>query len=254
MKLTAAGLTDVGRKRKGNEDFFHIDLERALFIVADGMGGHVAGEVASKLAVQTIQEFMRVSDTDSEITWPFEFDKNLSEGGNRIQVAIQLANREIVRHMATREEHRGMGTTVVTAVVEDDACYIGHVGDSRAYLVREGEIRQLTRDHTFVNEQVEKGFMSKAEAERHPARNILTRAVGSTEDLAVDISETPLQPGDFVLLCSDGLSSMVPDPEILGAILEKGADMEEGCKKLVSLANEHGGWDNVTVVLFHALA
>jgi len=111
---------------------------------------------------------------------------------------------------------------------------------------------QLTRDHTFVNEQVEKGFMSKAEAERHPARNILTRAVGSTEDLAVDLSETPLKPGDLVLLCSDGLSSMVPDAEILQSVLEHTNDMEEACKGLVSLANEHGGWDNVTVVLIQA--
>ncbi|PYQ12167.1 MAG: Stp1/IreP family PP2C-type Ser/Thr phosphatase [Acidobacteria bacterium] len=252
MKVIAAGLTDVGRKRQGNEDFFHIDTDRGLFIVADGMGGHVAGEVASKLAVQTIEEFMRVSDSDSEITWPFEFDESLSQGGNRIQAAIQLANREIVRHMQSREEHRGMGTTVVTAVVADDACYVGHVGDSRAYLIREGSIEQLTRDHTFVNEQVEKGFMSKAEADRHPARNILTRAVGSAEDLTVDLSETHLKPGDFVLLCSDGLSSMVEDADILKVVQEKGASLEEACRSLVALANEHGGWDNVTAVLIHA--
>ncbi|HEU5181960.1 MAG TPA: Stp1/IreP family PP2C-type Ser/Thr phosphatase [Candidatus Polarisedimenticolia bacterium] len=252
MKTTAAGLSDVGRKRKGNEDSYHIDLERGLFIVADGMGGHAAGEVASRLAVQTIQEFMRISDTDSEITWPFEFDQSLSEGGNRIQAAIQLANREIVRHMQIKEEHRGMGTTVVTAVVHDDACYIGHVGDSRAYLIRGGQIRQLTRDHTFVNEQVEKGFMSKAEAERHPARNILTRAVGSAEELTVDLSETRLQRGDFVLLCSDGLSSMAEDAEILQVVEEKGTNLEEACRGLVALANEHGGWDNVTAVLIHA--
>ena len=249
MKVTAAGLSDVGRKRKGNEDSYHIDVEHGLFIVADGMGGHVAGEVASRLAVQTIQEFMRVSDTDSEITWPFEFDESLSEGGNRIQAAIQLANREIGRHMQSQEEHRGMGTTVVTAVVAEDACYIGHVGDSRAYLIRDGEIRQLTRDHTFVNEQVEKGFMSRAEAERHPARNILTRAVGSAEDLAVDLSETRLQSGDVILLCSDGLSSMVGDEAILQTVQAHPGDMEGACRSLVALANENGGWDNVTALL-----
>ena len=253
MKVTAAGLSDIGRKRKGNEDSYHIDPERGLFIVADGMGGHVAGEVASRLAVQTIQEFMRLSDTDSEITWPFEFDENLSEGGNRIQAAIQLANREIGRHMASQEEHRGMGTTVVTAVIADDSCYIGHVGDSRAYLIRDGEIRQLTRDHTFVNEQVEKGFLSKAEADRHPARNILTRAVGSADDLTVDLSETPLKSGDYVLLCSDGLSSMVEDQDILKVVEEKKDNIEEACAGLVNLANEHGGWDNVTAVLIHTV-
>ncbi len=252
MKVTAAGLSDVGRKRKSNEDSYHIDSERGLFIVADGMGGHVAGEVASRLAVDTIQEFLRISAADSEITWPFEFDESLSAGGNRIQAAIRLANREIVRHMQAQEDTRGMGTTVVTAVVVDDACFIGHVGDSRAYLIRGGEIRQLTRDHTFVNEQVEKGFMSRAEAERHPARNILTRAVGSTEELHVDLSETRLAPGDRILLCSDGLSSMVEDPAILKAV-EEHPDLEEACRALVGLANENGGWDNVTAVLIQAV-
>jgi protein phosphatase len=252
MKISAAGHSDVGRKRRTNEDSFHLDVERGLFIVADGMGGHAAGEVASRLAVDTIQEFLRISDADSEITWPFDFDESLSKGGNRVLAAIQLANREIVRHMQVTEDHRGMGTTVVTAVVADDACYIGHVGDSRAYLLRDGQIRQLTRDHTFVNEQVEKGYMSKAEAERHPARNILTRAVGSTEELTVDLSETRLQKGDVVLLCSDGLSSMVTDEEIRGTVEACGSDLEEASRQLIALANEHGGWDNVTAVLIHA--
>jgi protein phosphatase len=253
MKVAAAGLSDVGRKRKSNEDSFHIDSERGLFIVADGMGGHVAGEVASRLAVDTIQEFLRMSEADSEITWPFEFDESLSSGGNRIHAAIQLANREIVRHMQVKEDTRGMGTTVVTAVVADDSCFIGHVGDSRAYLIRDGQMSQLTRDHTFVNEQVEKGFMSRAEAERHPARNILTRAVGSAEDLHVDLSETRLQPGDRILLCSDGLSCMVEDPSILRVVQEH-PDLEEACRGLVALANENGGWDNVTAVLIQAQA
>jgi serine/threonine protein phosphatase PrpC len=251
MKVIAAGLSDVGRKRKTNEDSYHIDSERGLFIVADGMGGHVAGEVASKLAVDTIQDFMRISDDDSEITWPFEFDENLSAGQNRIQAAIKLANREIVQHMQAKEDTRGMGTTVVTAVVLDDACYIGHVGDSRAYLIRDHKIRQLTRDHTFVNEQVEKGFMSRAEAEKHPARNILTRAVGSSEELHVELSDIPLKPGDRILLCSDGLSSMVEDEAILKTV-EKNPDPNDACRSLVALANENGGWDNVTAVLIQA--
>jgi len=251
MTVTAAGLSDVGRKRKTNEDSFHIDPGRGLFIVADGMGGHAAGEVASRLAVDTIQEFLRMSDADSEITWPFEFDESLSAGGNRIQAAIHLANREIVRHMQAQEDTRGMGTTVVTAVVADDSCFIGHVGDSRAYLIRDGAIRQLTRDHTFVNEQVERGFMSRAEAERHPARNILTRAVGSSEELHVDLVETKLVAGDRILLCSDGLSSMVEDEAIL-RILQDHPDLEEACSALVALANENGGWDNVTAVLIRA--
>ena len=251
MTVTAAGLSDVGKKRKTNEDSFHIDPGRGLFIVADGMGGHAAGEVASQLAVDTIQEFLRMSDADSEITWPFEFDESLSAGGNRIQAAIHLANREIVRHMQTQEDTRGMGTTVVTAVVADDSCFIGHVGDSRAYLIRDGTIQQLTRDHTFVNEQVERGFMSRAEADRHPARNILTRAVGSSEELHVDLVETRLAAGDRILLCSDGLSSMVQDEEILRT-LEEHPDLEDACQALVSLANQNGGWDNVTAVVIRA--
>jgi len=252
MKVTAAGLSHMGKKRTTNEDSFHIDPERGLFIVADGMGGHVAGEVASRLAVDTILDFLRISDADSEITWPFEFDESLSQGGNRIQAAIQLANREIVRHIQAKEDHRGMGTTVVTAVVVDDSCFIGHVGDSRAYLVRDGKMSQLTQDHTFVNEQVEKGFMSRTEAQRHPARNILTRAVGSAEDLVVDLSETRLQKGDLVLLCSDGLSSMVEDEAILRTVLEHSAELGAACGSLIALANQNGGLDNITAVLIRA--
>lgn len=253
MKLSGVGLSHVGRKRKTNEDSFYLNPERGLFIVADGMGGHVAGEVASKLAVDTIQEFLRLSDADSEITWPFEFDETLSTGENRIRAAIQLANREIVRHMQRKQEHRGMGTTVVTAVVLDDSCFIGHVGDSRAYLIRDGKIQQLTRDHTFVNEQVEKGFMSKDEAQRHPARNILTRAVGSAEDLDVELSEAKLRSGDVILLCSDGLSSMIEDAAILETVRQhNGEDLEAAGKALVARANENGGLDNITVVLIRA--
>lgn len=253
MNVIGAGLSHVGRRRKRNEDFFYLDPQKGLFIVADGMGGHVAGEVASKLAVETIQEFLRISDADSEITWPFQLDESLSAGGNRIKAAIQLANREIVRHMQAQEDHRGMGTTVVTAVVVDDSCFIGHVGDSRAYLIRGGTIRQLTRDHTFVNEQVEKGFMSRDEAQHHPARNILTRAVGSAEELDVDLAETRLENGDLVLLCSDGLSSMVGDEEILETTRKHVQDLDACCASLVARANENGGLDNITVVVLRAV-
>ena len=252
MKVTGAGLSHVGKRRKTNEDSFHIDPERGLFILADGMGGHAAGEVASKLAVDTIQKFLRISDADSEITWPFEFDESLSEGGNRIRAAIRLANREIVHHIQHKQDHRGMGTTVVTAVVAEDSCLIGHVGDSRAYLIRDGKIQQLTSDHTFVNEQVQKGFMSPTEAQHHPARNILTRAVGSAEELDVDLTETRLESGDLILLCSDGLSSMVDDEAILQTLLKHPGDLDAGCRSLVALANENGGLDNVTVVLIRS--
>jgi protein phosphatase len=253
VKISGAGISDVGRKRRTNEDFFHIDPEKGLFIVADGMGGHAAGEVASRLAVDTIQEFLRISDPASEITWPEEIDESMRAGGNRIRAAIQLANRAIVRAMQSHTEQRGMGTTVVTAAVVDGKCLIGHVGDSRAYLIRDGEITQLTRDHTFVNDQVEKGFLSRAEAQRHPARNILTRAVGSADELDVDVNEMDLRTGDILLLCSDGLSTMVEDDAILRTVLQHADDLPAGCRALVDQANENGGLDNVTVVLIRAV-
>jgi protein phosphatase len=166
--------------------------------------------------------------------------------------AIRLANQEILRSVRRNQTMRGMGTTVVIAYIQGRRAYIGSVGDSRAYLLRAGDLRQLTDDHTFVNEQVRAGTLTPAEARRHPARNILTRAVGSQDEVEADIIQQDLLAGDLLLLCSDGLTAMVDDQNILETLRGTDADLQRGCQALIDLANEHGGDDNITTILIQA--
>jgi len=253
--IESAGLSDVGRRRKSNEDSFAISDDQTLFIVADGMGGHAAGEVASRLAVESIERHISGSDPRKEPTVPASFrspsgdEAGLPPPARRVLNAIRLANQEIVRSVRKDSSMRGMGTTVVIALIRGPRAFIGSVGDSRAYLVRDGALLQLTSDHTLVNEQVRAGALSTQEARRHPARNILTRAVGSQEDVEPDLVEQDLRPGDVLLLCSDGLTTMVEDPDILKTVVEHTDDPKAACRALIDLANERGGDDNVTVVL-----
>jgi len=253
--IEAFGLSDVGKRRKSNEDSFAISDDRTLLIVADGMGGHAAGEVASRLAVESIERHISGSDPRKEPTVPASFrSPSLDEAGlpapaRRVLNAIRLANQEIVRSVRKDSSMRGMGTTVVIAYIHGTRAFIGSVGDSRAYLVRDRHLQQLTSDHTLVNEQVRAGALSSQEARRHPARNILTRAVGSQEDVEPDLVEQDLRAGDLLLLCSDGLTTMVEDPDILRTVLEHDGDPKACCASLIDLANEHGGDDNVTVVM-----
>ena len=249
MGLTFAGATDVGRKREHNEDSFHVNEKYGLFTIADGMGGHAAGEVASRIAVDVINEFMELSGNDSDITWPFEYDDSISLEENRIFTAIKMANNKIFEVIRERKELEGMGTTLVILLVQDDKCYIGHVGDSRAYLVRDGQIRQVTSDHSWVNEQMKLGVLTRAEAATHPYRNVVTRALGGRDIIKADVTCQKLEPGDKLLLCSDGLNSMLDDEQIRDVVVESKDDLEAGCKSLVAAANEAGGDDNITVIL-----
>jgi protein phosphatase len=258
LVYASVGLSDVGRKRSSNEDSFTIDAGHRLFVVADGMGGHAAGEVASRLAVESIERHISGSDPRKEPTLPASLrspspeEAALPIPARRVLTSIRLANHEIVRSVRRNRSMRGMGTTVVTILIEGSRAYIGSVGDSRVYLVRGSAIQQLTSDHTFVNEQVQAGAISEAEARKHPARNILTRAVGSQEEVEADLVQQDLKEGDVLLLCSDGLSSMAEDEEILQALLSEKGDLQASCKQLIDLANSHGGDDNVTVVLVRA--
>lgn len=260
IRIRCAGLSDVGRRRQSNEDSFVIGAHHDLFVVADGMGGHAAGEVASRLAVESIERHISGSDPHKEPTLPSSYrvpppeEMALPAPARRVLNAIRLANQEIVRSVRKNRSQRGMGTTVVLAYLQGRRAYIGSVGDSRAYLARGSSLVQLTSDHTFVNEQVRAGTLSQAEARRHPARNILTRAVGSQEDVQVDVVQQDLQPGDALLLCSDGLTTMLDDPQILETLLAHAADPERACRALIDRANERGGDDNVTVVLIRAEA
>jgi len=258
LEIRAAGLSDVGRKRRSNEDAFATLDNLKLYVVADGMGGHAAGEVASRLAVESIERHISGAQPRSAPTVPAAArppapeEQALPLPARQVLNAIRLANQEIVRSVRRNQSMRGMGTTVVLVYIQGRRAYIGSVGDSRAYLLRGEEIQQLTDDHTFVNEQVRAGTLTPHEARRHPSRNILTRAVGSQEEVEPDLVEQDLQAGDLILLCSDGLTAMVDDGEILATLRRQDGDLEKGCRALVDLANERGGDDNITTVLIQA--
>ncbi|HEY8945117.1 MAG TPA: Stp1/IreP family PP2C-type Ser/Thr phosphatase [Polyangiaceae bacterium] len=249
MRAVAAGITDVGLQRDHNEDSFAILKEHALYIVADGMGGHRAGDVASRLATEAIVDFFRATAAE-DFTWPFHFDSRLSEEENRLLTGIKIANRQIIeRSMRSRECH-GMGTTVVGALFNGKRAkmYIGHVGDSRAYRVREGSIQQMTRDHSLVNDYLMAMPELTEEQRSELPKNVITRALGMQEHVAVDLQGDDARPGDYYVLCSDGLSGMIDDSEILDVVTGSG-DLEEVCRRLVALANEHGGEDNITALI-----
>jgi serine/threonine protein phosphatase PrpC len=251
MKVTHAGLSDVGRKREHNEDSYIIVEQDRLFVVADGMGGHAAGEVASRVAVNAMADFIASTRRDAEITWPYEYDTNLSVASNRLKTAIRIANQKIIDTIAERRELEGMGTTLVAVLLNEGVACVAHVGDSRSYLLRNGRLSQLTGDHSWVNEQIKLGFLTKEEADRHPFRNVVTRALGSKEDVQVDIIEKPLQADDEILLCSDGLNTMADDDEILKIMEEAKGDADLAVRTLIAAANEEGGEDNVTAIVIH---
>jgi protein phosphatase len=227
-----AAKTDTGRRRRRNEDAFV--LAPPLFAVADGMGGAQAGEVASKLAAAALE------DTDpGRLTGP-----------ERVASLIQEANRRVHERSSVDPATSGMGTTMTVALVEDDGVVIGHVGDSRAYLVRGREMEQITEDHSLVNELLKTGKLSPEEAEAHPQRSVITRAVGTDPDVDVDSFIVDTQDGDVFLICSDGLTDMVDDEHILATVERYRGDLESLTKQLVAAANHGGGEDNITVVAF----
>lgn len=242
--------TNVGMKRRANEDNFTTNSELGLFVVADGMGGHAAGEVASRIAVEEIERVMLQTQDDEDWTWPESFDVNLPLMANKLRFAINLANEKIRGTTMDRAETRGMGTTIVSAIITDDLCLVAHVGDSRAYLVREEKLMPLTSDHSWVNEQLKQGYLTLENARNHPFRNVITQALGSGQDIQVDLLELPLVPGDCLLLCSDGLNSMLTDQEILAILLNARSDsLEDRTHALIDGANAKGGDDNITVAL-----
>ncbi|HKY36859.1 MAG TPA: Stp1/IreP family PP2C-type Ser/Thr phosphatase [Polyangiaceae bacterium] len=249
MRAVAVGLTDVGLQRDHNEDSFAILQDHELYIVADGMGGHRAGDVASKLATEAIVDFFRATAAE-DFTWPFHFDSRMSEEENRLLTGIKIANRQIVERSSRSRECHGMGTTVVGALFsgKKGKMYIGHVGDSRAYRVRAGEIRQMTRDHSLVNDYLLAMPELTDEQKSELPKNVITRALGMQEHVSVDLQGDDVSVGDCYVLCSDGLSGMIEDAEILDVVSRSG-NIDEACRRLIALANEHGGEDNITAVL-----
>jgi protein phosphatase len=247
--IEAFGRTDVGRRRKVNEDSFLVAPESHLYAVCDGMGGHNAGEVASRMAAETLAAFVEKSGVEKEITWPWGLDANLSFDANRLKTAIRLANSQVFQSADTHEELTGMGTTVVAALVSGNTMTLGSAGDSRCYLARDGQLQQLTQDDSWVSAALGEGILNSDDVERHPLRNVITKAVGARDSIDIEVIEQTLQAGDVALLCSDGLHGMVGDDEI-GRILASGSgSLEEATSSLVDAANEAGGRDNVSVVL-----
>ena len=215
------------------------------------MGGHAAGEVASRLAVETFESVISDTQTaDLSSTWPSPYDTTISVDGNRLKAAFQMANRRLTAAMGDNDDLRGMATTAVALLITPDGMTAGHVGDSRAYRLRDGRLTGLTEDHSWVNEQVRAGLMTDADARRHPWRNVVTRAITGGDDPVPELAIVECQPGDRLLLCSDGLSSVVANEHILTML---GADkpLDQICATLIQAANDAGGPDNITVILLH---
>jgi protein phosphatase len=247
--IEAFGRTDVGRRRKLNEDSFLVAPESHLYAVCDGMGGHNAGEVASRMAIETLAAFVERSGVEKEITWPWGLDANLSFDANRLKTAIRLANSRVFQSADSDEELTGMGTTVVAALVSGNTMALGSAGDSRCYLLREGQFRQLTQDDSWVSAALGEGILNSDDVERHPLRNVITKAVGARDSIDLEVIEQSLQAGDVALLCSDGLHGMLGDEEIARLLGPGSGSLEEMTADLVGAANEAGGRDNVSAVL-----
>ncbi len=248
MKFEIAGYSDVGKKRTNNEDSFVIDSELGFFVVADGMGGHNHGEIASKMAVQVTQDSMKRFTSDGQKTILGKINSNVSGRANQLASSVRLANQFIFESAKINPKHHGMGTTIDAVCFIKDKAAVAHVGDSRIYLVRAGELKQITEDHSLVNDQVKQGIITKEEAETSSQKNILTRALGIDEITEVDVIEFDCKTGDLLVGCTDGLNKMVSDAEILKTVF----DMKTPkmiAEHLVDLANAAGGVDNTTVVV-----
>jgi len=238
LDIKVYGNTNIGRVRKNNEDAYGIYPDLSLFIVADGLGGHAGGEVASRLAVETIKDGLVSTESyrsSAEIT-------------ERIIEAIKGANNRIIQRASMMYDLKGMGTTVVVVKLEEDNAMIAHVGDSRMYLIRKNKITQITKDHTVVEEYIRLGLLTLQEALYHPNRHMLSRALGVSYDIDVDVADIQIAEGDIIILCTDGLTNMLSEKEILSAITELMPSPEKITDRLITLANNHGGIDNITVI------
>ena len=236
--LKTFSITDIGMRRSINQDFLFSSEKPVgklpnLFIVADGMGGHKAGDFASRQATQTIVDFLQTST-----------EENMVVG---IRNAVEEANRVVIAKAAESEDFEGMGTTVVLATIFENTMYVANVGDSRLYLERD-ELKQITKDHSLVEEMVRMGGIDEEVARYHPKKNVITRAVGGSDEIQIDFFEIQLAPGDVILMCSDGLTNMVEDSEI-SLIIKKQRDVVEMAETLVNTANQNGGTDNVSVIV-----
>jgi serine/threonine protein phosphatase PrpC len=245
-RISSAVLSHPGLRREINEDTVCARPDLGLFIVADGMGGHAAGEVASKIAANAIEMFIHdTRDADVNTTWPFPYNTTLSLDGNRLSAAFLLANRKLTAAMQDDERLRTMATTAAALLINKGTPVVAHVGDSRLYRWRDGTLIQITQDHSWVNEQVKAGVLTETDAKSHPWRHVVTRALSGGEDPDVEVTEVDIKPGDRLLMCSDGLSGVVP-MERLAEIVGRGDPLDQTVQALIEAANQAGGPDNIT--------
>ncbi|MCS6799393.1 MAG: Stp1/IreP family PP2C-type Ser/Thr phosphatase [Myxococcota bacterium] len=239
-------------KRSHNEDSFGVMDSHHLYVVADGMGGHASGEVASRMAIETLRDFFAATANDPEATWPYKMDKSRGYEENRLITGIKLANLRIYEAQQRDPKLRGMGTTIVAALVVDEGVLIGHVGDSRVYRLRDGKLEQLTEDHSLLNDYIKMKKLSEEEIRNFPHKNVIVRALGMKDHVKVDTLLDQPHTGDVYVLCTDGLSGPVSDEEIR-ATLEGASDLRNALEKLIARANENGGPDNITCVLLKVI-
>jgi protein phosphatase len=249
VRIQVGARTDLGRKRGNNEDSYKLVPELNLFILSDGMGGEAHGEVASNIAVETIAAHcLSPEKQGGEPANSSELRAELNEKSNRLVSSIVAANKEIYDSAQKHPAQRGMGATVVAIWVNETKVSVAHVGDSRAYLLRSGELIQLTQDHSLVAEQLRRGIITREQAEKSDMQSVLIRALGIEPEVQVDAEEQVLMEGDILVLCSDGLSRMVSDVEIASTLLTN-SEVQQAADRLVDLANEYGGEDNISVVV-----
>nr|WP_275426351.1 Stp1/IreP family PP2C-type Ser/Thr phosphatase [Bradymonas sediminis] len=239
----------MGMKRAHNEDNILLVPEERLYLVADGMGGHASGEVASEMAVQTLSDFFEETSKDQEITWPYKMEKGREYEANRLNAGIKLSNLRIFESATQNPAQRGMGTTIVALLIVDDTAYFGHVGDSRIYRLREGKLTQVTEDHSLLNDYIKMKDLTEEEIENFPHKNVIVRALGMKETVQVDVNSEKPQPGDTYMLCSDGLNGMITDDVIRQIMVDNYDDLEQCCTELIDAANANGGTDNITVAV-----
>jgi len=248
VRIVSGGVTDVGRVRTNNEDCYRIVAPQNLFVLSDGMGGEAHGEVASALAVETVVKHCLDADANPASLILGEMQPGWSAKTKRLSTAVHLANENIFKSAEENPERHGMGATLTAAWIDGTKLSIAHVGDSRAYLLRSGSLLQLTRDHSLVAEQVRRGILTAAEAEESEMQSVLLRALGAQPEIEVDAEEHILFPRDVLLLCCDGLTRMVTEPEIAGT-LQAETNPTRAAEKLIALANERGGLDNITAIV-----
>jgi PPM family protein phosphatase len=246
--IRSASLSDTGRKRQSNQDCLLTSPSSGLYLVADGLGGHAAGAVAARLTVSAIDDFVSLVSASAEVSWPFGYSLQISFEQNALRTAVLLANLKVCHSAEEREDCSGMGSTVVAFWARGKTAFWTHVGDSRLYQLRGGDLRQLSEDHSLVQEQLRRGIITPEEMKHHALKHVVTRAIGTRDPLEVNVQEQTLRTGDCYLLCCDGLTDLVPNQQIQ-KLIGSGEDLDGSCRALIAAANEAGGDDNITVVL-----